>query len=65
MDRVREVCLTCFSASLRQGDATRFSAGHRLAFLGFLGNLERSLLMSDPGIIQEIIQAVIDFLNSL
>ncbi|EGD42092.1 hypothetical protein NBCG_03769 [Nocardioidaceae bacterium Broad-1] len=50
---------------MRQGDATRFSAGHRLAFLGFLGNLERSLLMSDPGIIQEIIQAVIDFLNSL
>lgn len=31
----------------------------------FLGYLERSLLMPDPGILQAIIQAVIDLLNSL
>lgn len=46
-------------------DAARFSAGGCLAFLGFLGFLERSLRMPDPGILEEIIQLLIDFLNSL
>lgn len=47
------------------GNAARFSVEDCLAFLGFLGNLERRLLMSDPGIIDAIIQAVIAVLNSL
>ena len=53
------------SESATRESAARFSAGGCLAFLGFLGCLERSLLMSDPGIIDAIIQLVIGVLNSL
>lgn len=56
----------CLSASLRQGeDAARFSAGGCLAFLGILGHLERSISMFDPGILDQIIQALNDLLSSL